>query len=83
MSNVPVSSTEIEVIHQESLKDPTLTVLRHYINMGWPSDRRNLPKNFTHSGTTGKTYQWKMVSLQRSQASNPFHTKEEGVGTDP
>ena len=43
-SAIPVSSTEIELIHQESLKDPTLTVLRHYINMGWPSDRRNLPK---------------------------------------
>ena len=44
MSNVPVSSTEIELIGQKSLSDPTFTVLRHYINMGWPSDRRNLPK---------------------------------------
>ena len=43
-SNVPVSSTEIELIRQESLNDPTFTVLRHYINMGWPSDRRNVPK---------------------------------------
>ena len=43
-SNIPVSSTEIELICQESLKDPTLTVLWHYINMGWPSDRRNVPK---------------------------------------
>ena len=43
-SNIPVSSTEIELIHQESLTDPTLTVLQHYINMRWPSDRRNVPK---------------------------------------
>ena len=43
-SNIPISSTEIELIRQESLNDPTFTVLRHYINMGWPSDRRNIPK---------------------------------------
>ena len=43
-ANIPISSTEIEPIHQESLNDPTFTVLQHYINMGWPSDRRNIPK---------------------------------------
>ena len=30
-SNLPVSSTEIELIHEETSKDPTLTLLRHYI----------------------------------------------------
>ena len=39
-SNIPVSSTEIELIHEESSKDPTLNLLRHYIHMGWPIDRR-------------------------------------------
>ena len=38
MSNLPVSSTEIELIHEETSKDPTLTLLRHYIHMGWPND---------------------------------------------
>ena len=33
-SNLPVSSTEIELIHEETSKDPTLTLLRHYIHMG-------------------------------------------------
>ena len=42
-SNIPVSSTEIELIHEESSKDPTLNLLRHYIHMGWPIDRRMLP----------------------------------------
>ena len=42
-SNIPVSSTEIESIHEESTKDPTLNLLRHYIHMGWPIDRRMLP----------------------------------------
>ena len=44
MSNIPVCSTEIELIHEETSKDPTLTLLRHYIHMGWPIDRRMLPQ---------------------------------------
>ena len=37
MSNLPVSSTETELIHEKTSKDPTLTLLRHYIHMGWPN----------------------------------------------
>ena len=44
MSNLQVSSTEIELTHGETSKDPTLRLLRHYIHMGWPSDCRMLPK---------------------------------------
>ena len=44
ISNLPVSSTEIELIHEETSKDPTLTLLRHYIHMGWPNDCRMLPQ---------------------------------------
>ena len=44
MSNLPVSSTEIELIHEETSKNPTLTLLRHYIHMGWPVDHRMLPQ---------------------------------------
>ena len=44
MSNLLVSSTEIELIHEETSKDPTLTLLRHYIHMGWPNDHRMLPQ---------------------------------------
>ena len=40
MSNLPGSSTEIELIHEEISKDPILTLLRHYIHMGWPVDHR-------------------------------------------
>ena len=43
-SNIPVSSTEIELIHEDTSKDPTLTLLRHYIHMGWPIDHRILPQ---------------------------------------
>ena len=42
-SSVPVSSSEIEVICRETARDPTLNLLRHYIHVGWPVDRRMLP----------------------------------------
>ena len=41
-SSVPVSSSEIEMIHGETARDPTLNLLRHYIHVGWPVDRRML-----------------------------------------
>ena len=44
MSNLPVSSTEIELIHEKTSKDPTLTLLRCYIHMGWPNDHRMFPQ---------------------------------------
>ena len=41
-SSIPVSSSEIDLIHGETARDPTLNLLRHYIHMGWPVDRRML-----------------------------------------
>ena len=41
-SSVPVSSSEIDLIHRETARDPTLNLLRHYIHMGWPVGRRML-----------------------------------------
>ena len=43
-SNLPVSSTEIDQIHKETSRDPTLTLLKCYIHMGWPNDHRILPQ---------------------------------------
>ena len=43
-SNVPVSSTEIDLIHEETSKDPTFTLLKHYIHVGWPNEHRMLPQ---------------------------------------
>ena len=42
--NLPVSSTEIDQIHEETCRDPTLTLLKCYIHMGWPNDHRMLPQ---------------------------------------
>ena len=41
-SSIPVSSSEIDLIHGETDRDPTLNLLRHYIHVGWPVDRRML-----------------------------------------
>ena len=43
-SNVPVSSTEIDLICEETSKDPIFTLLKQYIHMGWPSECRMLPQ---------------------------------------
>ena len=73
MSNIPVSSTEIELIHEETSKDPTHTLLRHYIHMGWPSDHRMLPQelhtfwNYREDLSTKKG-----IEYQRTQASHTF-----------
>ena len=37
-SNIPYSSNELEQIHEETRKDPTLKLLMHYISVGWPCD---------------------------------------------
>ena len=43
-SSVPVSSSEIEMIRGETARDTMLNLLRHYIHVGWPVDRRMLPR---------------------------------------
>ena len=42
--NIPYSSNELDNICEETRKDSTLTVLKHYINMGWPCERKMVPQ---------------------------------------
>ena len=64
-SNVPVSSTEIDLIHEETSKDPTFTLLKHCIHMGWPSECRMLPQelhtywNYWEDLSSGKWIDYK------------------------
>ena len=37
-ANIPYSSNELDQIHEETRKDPTLKLLMHYILIGWPCD---------------------------------------------
>ena len=42
--NIPYSSNEVEIIHEETGKDPTIKILMHYISTGWPCEWRRLPQ---------------------------------------
>ena len=82
-SNIPVSSSEIDLIHGETAKDPTLNLLRHYIHMGWPADRRMLPceiHNILELQRRPVHGEW--TNYQRGQTHHTFHTEEKGIGAD-
>ena len=82
-SNIPVSSTEIELIHVETSKDPTLTLLRHYIHMGWPFDHRMLPQELhTFWNYREDLSMENGLNYKRGQTSYTFHTEEKGIGAD-
>ena len=43
-ANIPYSSNNLDQIHVETRKDPTIKLLIHYILNGWPCDQRQLPQ---------------------------------------
>ena len=43
-ANIPYSSNELTIIHEETRKDPTIKLLMDYINVGWPCECRRLPE---------------------------------------
>ena len=43
-ANIPYSSNELDNIHKETRKDPTIKILMHYISVGWPCEHRRLPQ---------------------------------------
>ena len=42
--NIPYSSNELDNIYEETRKDPMLNILKHYISIGWPCERKILPQ---------------------------------------
>ena len=40
-ANIPYCFNILDTIHQESGKDPTFKVLKHYINVRWPRECRD------------------------------------------
>ena len=82
-SNLPASSTEIELIHEETSKDPTLTLLRHYIHMGWPNEHRMLPQELhTFWNYREDLSMENRLITKGARLSHTFHTLEEGIGTN-
>ena len=43
-ANILYSSNELDIIHEETRKDPTFKLLMHYISTGWPCECRRLPQ---------------------------------------
>ena len=43
-AKIPYSSNELDVICEETRKDPTIKLLMHYIITGWPCECRRLPQ---------------------------------------
>ena len=43
-ANIPYSSNDLDVIPEETRKDPTVKLLMHYISTGWPCGHRRLPQ---------------------------------------
>ena len=42
--NIPYTSNNLDNIHKGTRKDLIINVLMHYINIGWPCERRMLPQ---------------------------------------
>ena len=42
--NIPYISNKLDIIHEETRKDPTIKLLMHYISIGWPCECRRLPQ---------------------------------------
>ena len=84
-SNIPVSSTEVELIHEESSKDPTLNLLRHYIHMGWPIDHKMLPHELHTFWNYREDLSMKSGLITKGGLTlthHTFHTEEKGIGAD-
>ena len=82
-ANIPYSSNELEQIHEETRKDPTLKLLMHYILVGWPCDQRQLPQEL-HAYWNYRedlSVEDGIVS-QGFQTSRAFHTLKESLGAN-
>ena len=70
--NIPYSSNELDSICEETRKDSTLTILTHYINMGWPCERKMLPQELHPYWNFRKdlsAYLWSHGSYQLEQVN--------------
>ena len=82
-SSVPVSSSEIEMIRGETARDMTLNLLRHYIHVGWPVDRRMLPRELhTFWNYREDLSMENRLIMKGARLMIPLHIKKQGVGAD-
>ena len=43
-ANIPYSYNELDIIQEETRKDPEIKLLMHYISTGWPCEHGRLPQ---------------------------------------
>ena len=55
--------SKLDQLRKSTVQDNQLARLSHYINTGFPCDKKNLPTDLHEFGTTGKHYQSNPVSL--------------------
>ena len=78
-------------IHEETRKDPILNILMHYINIGWPCERRMLPQelhlywNFqdelsVKDGLATKSSRLLIPSTLRWKMLEQIHEGHQGIG---
>ena len=68
---------------ERQLEDPTLNLLRHYIHVGWPVDRRMLPWEIH----TFWNYREDLciengLVYERGQTRDTFNIEKQGIGAD-
>ena len=89
-ANIPCSSNNLDQIHEETRKDPTLKLLMHYIAGGWPRERKQLPREIhdywnyredmsLKDSITTKGHRILIPSTLRRKALEQIHEGHQGV----
>ena len=89
-ASIPHNSNVLHNIQQKSAKDPTFKVLMHYINIGWPFERKKLPTelhpywNFrdelsVEDGLLPKGSRLLIPSTLRSKTLEQIHEGHQGI----
>ena len=89
-ANIPYSSNELDIIHEETRKDPTIKLLMHYISTGWPCECRRLPQelhpywNFredlsVEDGLVTKSSRLLIPSTLRWKVMEQIHDGHQGI----
>ena len=89
-ANIPYSSNELDNIHEETRKDPTIKVLMHYMGTGWPCECRGPPQelhpywNFrqdlsVEDGLVTKSSRLLVPSTLRWKVMEQIHDGHQGI----
>ena len=89
-ANIPYSSNELDIIHEETRKYPTVKILKHYISTGWPCEHRGFPQElylywnfredlFVKDGLVTKSSKLLMPLTLRWKVMEQIHDGHQGI----